>query len=70
MSGIFQGEDEVSESEKRHRGREAAASVLGVAWQSTAENAGGFWHWCLCRWNRILGAGLTGQDCVCGWLVA
>ena len=33
MSGIFQGEDEASQAEKRHRGREAAAPVLGVAWQ-------------------------------------
>lgn len=33
MSGTFQGGDKACQAEKRHRGGEAAAPVLGVAWQ-------------------------------------
>lgn len=61
MSGIFQGEDEASQAEKRCRGGKAAASM--VDWQeNTNEIPSSFWHRCLGRWNRVLGgsSGWTG----------
>lgn len=64
MSGIFQGEDVASQAEKMCRDGRAAAPGLEGDWQeNTTEIPSGFWHWCLWRWNRILGALLAGQDC-------